>query len=330
MRAVLALLLLSCGGTPGQHRVEAAGELLSADGRLREPGWAPRQLLRWNAGNVHDPARLRQWDFYSFLGNDAAVNLTLVDLGFMQVCSAAAVELATGARRETLLIRGPHDLLSLSTAAFGDSSFTLNGATAMSFSADGIEVDIPATLLGDAAHGSFVLQRDAAAPYLSLATPFRENPFFFFFEQKVPTLRVTGSLAIGDKTFSFDGAPAVLDWGRGEWPSAVTWRWAAGVGDGIAFNLGQGFGDDSAGTENLAIRGTAAEKLDRVAWLPGWKFEGSGVSLVLTPDASEDSGLDLGTKYQKLHKVYGTFSGTIGATRVDGARGFAEEMELQW
>ena len=62
------LLVLSgaggCGADPQQHEITAPGELLTDDGRLREPGWSPRQLLHWNGARVHDPSQLRQWDFF--------------------------------------------------------------------------------------------------------------------------------------------------------------------------------------------------------------------------------------------------------------------------
>jgi hypothetical protein len=139
-----------------------------------------------------------------------------------------------------------------------------------------------------------------------------------------------------------------MDWGRGAWPSEVTWRWAgaAGTVEGatFAFNLGNGFGDATAGTENLVVRADVANKLAEVDWthdpddpMRDWTFAARDhrLSLVLHPIAIETGGLDLGSKFNHLRKAYGKFSGTIElddghVVSLDGMLGFAEEMSLSW
>jgi hypothetical protein len=177
--------------------------------------------------------------------------------------------------------------------------------------------------------------------YLSLATPFSGDNHQFFFEQKIEGLTADGSITIGDRTFNFAGANAVEDWGRGQWPSQVTWRWAGGSdGKTVAFNLGEGFGDDTHGTENLVVYMNTAHKLGRVTWthsdaLSDWKFSSDKVSLTLHPTAQETGGLDFGAKFSKLKKGYGSFSGTItlddgNIINIDAVPGFAEEENLAW
>jgi hypothetical protein len=356
--ALLLAWLAGCtadGATAGQHEITQAGELLTTDGRLREPGWSRRQLLHWDVGRVNDPTRLRQWDFFTILAPDAAVNLTLVDLGFAQVCSVGVIDFASGQKHETLDLKEVKgDVFSLSSAVEGSASFTEDGAAgpAMTFTTDSdssrVEIAIPASLLGEAATGAFTIQRSPTMPYLSLATPFDEDPHFFFYEQKIPGMSADGNVTVGARSWSFAGAGAVMDWGRGEWPSSVTWRWAGASGtvDGVtlAFNLGEGFGDHRAGTENLVVRGDVAHKLGDVAWshdatdpTRDWTFQSADgrLSLVLHPIAPETGGLELGGKYSRLQKGYGRFSGTIelddGETvRLDGMLGFAEEEQLAW
>jgi len=139
-----------------------------------------------------------------------------------------------------------------------------------------------------------------------------------------------------------------MDWGRGEWPAQATWRWAAAstTVDGLplSFNLGEGFGDPGCGSENAVFYGDAATKLGKVAWshdaadpMQDWRLRsGDGrLDLVLHPVAKETGGINLGDKYSKLHKGYGTWAGTIvldsgRKLAVSGMRGFAEEEELSW
>jgi hypothetical protein len=361
MRLVLlALLLGACEEPSGprplaQHEVTAAGPLLTSDGKLREPGWAQRQLFSWDAALVHDKTKLRQWDFFTISNESAAVNLTLTDLGFVQLASVGVVDFATSAKHEARLFKGSGtDQFTLSPAVEGSASLQADGAAtpALRFvtTADrtDVTIDIPESLLGEAAQGSFTIQRRPQMPYLSLATPFTEDPFQFFFEQKIAGMTADGSVTVGTGSWTFSGAEAVMDWGRGQWPQQVTWRWGGGSGtaggSSVALNLGEGFGDDTSGTENLLVYGDVAHKLGRVSWkhtagdpMQDWTFASSDgrVALVLHPTAQEIGGLDFGSKFSKLEKAYGTFSGTVALDdgtklTLDGVAGFAEEQKLAW
>ncbi|HVV85062.1 MAG TPA: DUF2804 domain-containing protein [Kofleriaceae bacterium] len=358
------------GGGLAQHEVTVAGDLLTADGRLREPGWSSRQLQRWNPEAVADPSRLRRWDFFSALSPAAAVNVTLSDLGFLQFATVGVVDRATGVAHTGGTLEMNTGQLALSPAFVGDATFTPANAAApgltMSTTDDGTAIvfDLPGSILGAATHGQLTLHRRPTLPYLSLATPFAGDPHDFFFEQKVHGMTAEGTVTIGDDTWTFDAADtiATADWGRGQWPAQVTWQWAGAAGtadDGrpIALNLGAGFGDDRAGTENLLVLDDVAIKLGRVGWsydpddpLADWRFEsidpgdsgdgrdGDGaarVSLVLHADTPERNDLDLGERFSHLRKAYGRYTGTITLAggqllNVTDLPGFAEDMHLSW
>lgn len=352
---IALLALVACGG--GQHEVTAAGELLGSDGRLREPGWSRRALQRFDAARVREPDRLRRWDFYTLVGDGVAVNLTLTDLGFVQAATVSAIDLASSEKHESIaLVLGDGDRFTLSADVEGDGGAALlpmgAAAPAMSFSTVGevtqVAIEIARPQVGEPARGAFTIRRRAAREYLSLATPFAEDPGWFFYEQKIPGLDAEGTLTIGARTWTLAGATATMDWGRGAWPSRATWRWAAaaGVVDGVplALNLGEGFGDDRAGTENVVVYGDRAHKLARVAWahdaadpLGDWRFEAPDgrARLVLRPTAKESGGLELGDLYSRLQKGYGRLSGALvlddgRAVTVTDLPAFAEEMSLSW
>lgn len=356
---VLGLLWLGCGGStlpPGQHEITRSGALLGRDGHLREPGWARRQQLMWNRDAVADPMRLREWDFVAWQSASAAVNVTLLNLGFVQLGTLTVVELPGAIKHETSVVRlSQDDPFELSSALEGDAWLQLAGEPARSVAittttaTTDVSLSITTPLSGPPASGAVTLGRRPTMEYLSLATPFAGDPSQFFFEQKVPGLTATGSVAIDGKTYEFTDAAAVIDWGRGVWPSQATWRWAAGSvtlvdGTTVAFNLGEGFGDDTRGTENLVIVADRALKLGRVAWAfdperrdQPWMFSDADgrVALTLQPIGEEAGGLDFGERYSRLAKIYGTWSGHFlledGTTlRVDGATGFAEQMQLAW
>jgi hypothetical protein len=351
MRALLVLggIFLGCGNSSHpltQHEVTSPGDLLTSDGQLREPGWSRQALQTWDPSRVHDPSRFRGWDFFTVMSSEAAINLTIADLGFVKVASVGSIDLQTSAARNASVFASGTDFFALSNSIDDASELLLDGKmAALTFAGQSemkvVSIGIPMSLLGQAASGSLTITRPPSLQYLSLATPFDGDPHEFFYEQKIEGLTADGSVTIGDRTFTFTGANAVEDWGRGEWPSQVTWRWAGGSdGKTVAFNLGEGFGDDSHGTENLVVYMGTAYKLGRVSWSHGdpvqdWKFTSDKLSLTLHPTAEESGGLDFGTRYSKLKKGYGSFSGTITLDdgriiNIDALPGFAEEENLAW
>lgn len=310
------------------------GDLLDEQGALREPGWAPEQRLRWNAQSVRRKEQLREWDFFSLMTGDVAVMLTMARLGFADVCTVSVVDLHTSEKVDVSRIGVD---IALSSGASGQATCA---ESALRFSvaktSAEITVDLPASVLGPRALGSIRLTRDAA-PYLSLATPFRESAALFFFEQKIPLWRGEGELTVGDRRYDLSGARGVMDWGRGAWPARAMWRWAVVDGDGFALNLGEGFGDPRFATENLLIARGRAVKLGTVSWERAgdeWRFVGDGVDIVLHEEATETAALALGERHQRTDKGYGRFTGTVTAGgerwNLQDARGFAEEVDLSW
>jgi len=356
LAAACALAALAgCDDSTEQHEITSAGELLTPEGRLREPGWSRRELLRWDESRVHDRSRLRAWDFIAIQSDQYAANFTLFDLGFIQLASVTVVDFATGTKYESRNLGG---VLSLSTGVEGSTvaSYRADAASpvqlAFSTTPEGIteiQIALPA-LFGPAASGSIRVSRRPGMPYLSLATPFADDPTNFFYEQKLPGLGTGGFVTVDGRSFGFDPTTsmATMDWGRGQWPAEVTWRWAAGStslnGVPLSFNFGEGFGDPCLGSENFVSFGDVVSKYGGVRWsfdrtdpMRPWTLRSSDgrIDLVLSPVAPETGGLDLGDKYNLLHKAYGTYAGSIelddGQTlQLQGVRGFAEEMQLSW
>ena len=89
--------------------------------------------------------------------------------------------------------------------------------------------------------------------------------------EKINNLKARGSFTFGAIKHTFDkNAMGVLDWGRGVWTYKNTWYWGAGTGvvDGkeIGFNIGYGFGDTSAASENMVFYDGKAHKLEEVSF----------------------------------------------------------------
>ena len=136
---------------------------------------------------------------------------------------------------------------------------------------------------------------DPPAESMVICTPFDKKGHFYF-NQKINCLRAAGEVSYGGRIYRFDPEEsfAVLDWGRGVWTYHNTWYWgsASGAVDGAPFgwNIGYGFGDCSAATENMLFHNGKAHKLSRVNFhIPGgekdflspWTFDSRG-ELMLT------------------------------------------------
>ena len=167
-------------------------------------------------------------------------------------------------------------------------------------------------------------------------------------------MRARGRVQLGDKTYCFDPADSfgVLDWGRGVWTYHNTWYWgsASGLADGVPFgwNIGYGFGDTSAASENMLFYGGKAHKLSQVCFhipqrdgrddfLSPWRFTSDDGRFEMKFDPILDRAACTDVKLIKSdqHQVFGRFTGaaTLDDGRVIQVRdmlGFAEKVENKW
>ena len=183
-----------------------------------------------------------------------------------------------------------------------------------------------------------------------IATPFAENRQAFYYNEKINCQPARGELQWGGSTISFsqDDSFGVLDWGRGVWTYANTWYWgsASGLMDDapFGFNIGYGFGDTGAATENMLFYRGRAHKLERVAFhiheddfLRPWKFTSSDARFEMdfVPILDRHSNDNFLVVRSLQHQVFGRFSGR--AVLDDGTvlfvkdlLGFAEKVSNRW
>ena len=133
-------------------------------------------------------------------------------------------------------------------------------------------------------------------------------------------------------------------YGEGGWSSA------SGLLDGAPFgwNLGYGFGDTSAATENALIYNGRLHKLDHVTfeipmkdrkedYLSPWRFTSSDgrFEMQFRPVLDRAACTDFKLLKSDQHQVFGTFTGTAvlddgSALSVRDFFGFAEKVENKW
>lgn len=113
---------------------------------------------------------------------------------------------------------------------------------------------------------------DAPRDSMVIVTPFAKDEKAFYYNQKINCLRAEGRALFAGREYLFSPATsfAVLDWGRGVWTYENTWYWgsASGIAQGrrVGFNVGYGFGDTSAASENMVFVDGVAHKLSQVTF----------------------------------------------------------------
>ena len=153
-------------------------------------------------------------------------------------------------------------------------------------------------------------------------------------------------------SYSISPSYGVLDWGRGVWTYKNTWYWSSlnAIQDGhvIGFNLGYGFGDTSAASENMFFYDGKAYKLEDVRmdipignmgrddFMEPWTFRSKNgdIRLVFTPVYDRHSDTNALVIRSNQHQVFGTFSGVIKVGEREfelrECPGFAEKVYNRW
>lgn len=342
-----------------QRRVDQPGPLLNAQGRLMETGYATSLIRQYERANIKKSRlRVKEWDYYCVTSDRYALALTIADNGYMGLDSISLLDFdrpwEKTASKICALPLGRRNLPA--TSETGDvhvsgrgyeMTFQNSGSGRRLFGhmddfKDGEPILFDLTL-GRAPKDSMVIM-----------TPFREDPQAFYYNQKINCLSVSGKAVLGGREYLFSPAQsfAVLDWGRGVWTYENTWYWGSASGrignDLFGFNLGYGFGDTSAASENMLFFNGAAHKLSQVKfeipmkngredYLAPWRFtsDDGRFEMDFTPILDRAANMDFKLLCSDQHQVFGRFSGAAildsgEAIRVRNMIGFAEKVHNKW
>ncbi len=342
-----------------QYRITTPGPLLDENGRLIEKGYALSQIRSYDRTRVKaSPLRLKEWDYYCICTDRFALALTVADNGYMTMDSISLLDFDIGSQVTTSRMSLPciakRDLPF--SSASGDIRIRRNGYE-ICFDNDGKTRRLYGYMdnfSGENGISFDVTLTDAPDETMVIATPFPDKPAAFYYNQKINCMRADGTVRFKDKEYRFDPAKdfGVLDWGRGVWTYDNTWYWgsASGLASGVpfGFNIGYGFGDTSAASENMLFYNGKAHKLSRVEFeipvrggqddfMSPWKFSSDDgrFEMDFVPVMDRCAKIDLKLICSDQHQVFGRFSGT--AVLDDGQKveikdltGFAEKVRNKW
>ncbi len=342
-----------------QRRMTEPGMLHDERGRLIETGWATSLLKQYDRGRVAaSPLRIKEWDYYCVCSERYALALTIADNGYMGLDSVSLLDFdgpfEHTRSRMRLMTLGRRGLPA--TSEQGNIS-TRGKGYEMTFENDGKPRRLYGHMDGFAEGQPLLFDVTLTQPprdSMVIVTPFAGKPRAFYYNQKINCLRAAGRMEWGGREYLFAPAHsfAVLDWGRGVWTYDNTWYWgsASGLADGVpfGFNIGYGFGDTSAATENMLFYDGRAHKLSNVRfvipqkegreeYLSPWRFtsDDGRFQMDFEPILDRAACMDFKLLCSDQHQVFGRFTGTAilddgRAIPVRRMIGFAEKVRNKW
>ena len=343
-----------------QVRITEKTPLLDENGVLTKAGYCFTNMYEYDRSKIKaNGTRIKEWDFYQISNGRYCLQITVADISLAGNASVGLFDMETGERYDAaninLLTFGKY---GVSPDAMKPNTYTKNKKNF------NLEIDVTETkrtikFTGKVKGEDYTvdLSMDMFPNHESLvmALPFdRGNDKQFYFNQKVNCMPVTGTVKVGDLTVEFkpEDSFCVLDWGRGVWPYHENWYWGNGstkLEDGsiFGFEIGWGFGDMSAATENTLFYNGKAHKIGEIYlnedkfetenWMEPWVFTSSDGRFEMTMTPFYDNI----TKARVLfvgnicHQVFGLWNGTV--TLDDGTVleihdmvAFCEDSDNMW
>ncbi len=343
------------------HQVTTRQKLLNEKGALTEPGYATELIFDYDRADIKASKLLiKEWDYYLITNKKHAVALTIADNGYMGLLSASIMDYE--AKTEitcsvpTLFPLGKHH--APKTSKIGDFVVKTKRAE-FSFENDGEKRHLTCNYHKYKDGNDLIVDitlTDEPRDTMVIATPFFEKENKFYYNQKINCLTARGYAKLGDKTYEFNDeySLGVLDWGRGVWSYNNTWYWGSmntrlPNGDKFGFNIGYGFGNTSAASENMLFLNGVAHKLENVTfnipvdekgkddYLSDWTFTSSDgrFEMKFKPILDRAAIIDAKLMCSIQHQVFGRFTGK--AILDDGTVielkdeiGFAEKVHNKW
>ncbi|MBQ8562718.1 MAG: DUF2804 domain-containing protein [Firmicutes bacterium] len=348
-----------------QHEITTRHALLDAKGHLIEPGYTKGLLMDYDRKAIKGGAlRIKEWDYYLVTcGDEFAVALTIDDNSYMSLDSISLLDFRTGFQQTTspmgVMTLGKRNLPAGSDA--GDLCVSGKGYY-INFYHGGdhriLKFHMDNFVDSKPIDGEIRLENPDQESMV-IVTPFAEKKTAFYYNQKINCLPATGSVTFDGKEYVFGPGKSwgVLDWGRGVWTYENVWYWgsASGAVDGVpfGFNIGYGFGDTSAASENMLFYAGKAHKLSQVTFNIPMRDDGKGgqtedymtpwtftsddgrFEMDFIPVMDRASCTDVKLIMSDQHQVFGKFHGKAvlddgTVLEVKDFMGFAEKVHNKW
>ena len=340
-----------------QKEITEKMPLFDADGNLNCTGFARSLLLQYRKPvSLKDKLTTKEWDYYYVGNSHFGLALTIDDNGYMGLDSVSFLDFDNVWE----ITRSVIQVMTLGRKNLPVSSVSGNVSSqgakhALHFENAGTSRHLSGYMKqfrNDEAIEFDIVLTDEPQESMVIVTPF-EKPGRWYYNQKINCMKASGTITIGRNRYELDDESyGTLDWGRGRWTYSNTWYWSSLScsvdGAPFGFNLGYGFGDTSAATENMLFYQGKTHKLENVEFhIPQkdgkdnftgtWTFTSSDGRAELTFEPVIDRYAYTGAVVieSDQHQVFGRFSGYCildDGTRItlDRKLGFAEKVRNKW
>lgn len=342
-----------------QRQITQAGALLNEQGDLTQVGWMPYPLLDCNLEDAHfyklralQQLRIKRWDYYALFTPTHFFSFTISDIGYMGMVFAYVVDFANKYYHEESVSTLFGSGVSLPrNSSEGESNFD-NGKVRIDFHALPEKRTISADWGGFDGKGlsaEIYLRQPKAHESMTIVIPIPDKRFYY--NRKINCMPAEGWVKYGDERYELNPATCLgsLDWGRGVWAYDSFWVWASASGflangQTIGLNMGYGFGDSSAATENAFILDGKVHKLGlvdfgydpnnfRQPW--AMKSPDGRLELTFSPFFERVAKTDFKLLRSEVHQMFGRYNGRLvtdhgEVIEIHDLTGFAEEHHAKW
>ncbi|WP_026653941.1 DUF2804 domain-containing protein [Butyrivibrio proteoclasticus] len=322
------------------HEVVDRHMLLDEKGELLEPGWSRSLIQTYDRTMIKAPKwRIKEWDYYLVLADDFAGAFTISDDGYIGLQSVSLLTFGEKPweHTETVLNAFPMGKLSLPATSEQGTTIYEDKRIQMKFEAIDGKRHISCHFDNFCDGKPFDCHITLSQPPMDtmvIATPW-DQKHAFYYNQKINCMRAEGFMEYDGKRYEFDPKKnfGTLDWGRGVWTYDNTWHWGSGNtdidGKAFGFNIGYGFGNTSAATENVLFYDGKVHKLDDItfhipesSYMDPWKITSSDgrFEMDFVPVLDRAACLDYKLIVSDQHQVFGRLSGTAildDGTKID-------------
>lgn len=345
-----------------QNEIKCSQKLLDANGNIAEPGFAKKLYWEYSRKDIKASAlRIKEWDYYYIGNSDYGIALTISDVGYV---SSLSVSLLGFGEKPFQYNDSEMGILPLGKVNMPCTSVSGNvsakaGTLSMTFKNDGKVRRLTGlydNFCNTKKRLTFdIILSDFPEESMVIATPF-DKPAHFYYNQKINCMSAEGYVLFDDFDIRFNReneSMGVLDWGRGVWTYDNTWYWGSGSmylddGSAFGFNIGYGFGNTSAASENMLFYNGKCHKLEDVYfnipkkgneydYMGKWTFTSSDkrFEMEFTPIIDRQSPIDLKVLSMVPHQVFGKISGTAvlddgTVINIKDKLVFAEHVHNKW
>ena len=339
-----------------QHML-SKGPLLNEKGDLNEAGYAFSLVKEYKRSDIKArKGRIKEWDYYFINDDEYGVALTIDDNSYMGMASVSVLDLRNKCEHtKSYIVWFTYGKVGFPSSS-EDGDVSIKGKNFdMLFENKNGHRHLVCKLKNLAKLKDFQCDITLEATNegsMVIATPFKKKGHFYY-NQKINLLKAKGSFQFGNLVHEMgEKALGVLDWGRGVWTYKNTWYWSSLNANyenhNIGFNLGYGFGDTSAASENMFFYDDKAYKLEDVVFnipkgkdgkddfMSPWTLtcKNGDINLTFNPIIDRYSNTNVLIIQSNQHQVFGYFSGTIKVeNRViefKNLLGFAEKVMNRW